>query len=68
MQIAQKLRELRTDIATNAYKLNNVLLHLQQKNPLYSRSIYKGFFKNVAKPGFWGCLGITRDDGRRTGD
>lgn len=39
---------------------------MQQKNPLYSRSIYKGFFKNVAKPGFWGCLGITGDDGRRT--
>ena len=45
------------------------MLHLQQKNPLYSRSIYKGFFqKNVAKTRLWGCLGITKDDGRWTMD
>lgn len=44
------------------------MLHLQQKNPLYSRSIYKGFFKNVAKTRLWGCLEITGDDGRWTKD
>ena len=65
--VCNKKQNVQTQQA-NVQKINKVLLHLQQKNPLYSRSIYKGFFKNVAKPGFWGCLGITRDDGQRTRD